>query len=326
MQKLKVIKPILIICGEPNSIFSEIIFKAFNKYKNKNPIVLIGSYDLITKQFKILKSSTKLNLVSFKKNIFINIKKDKINILNISYNFIKPFENISSKSNYYINKCFEKAYEIIKKYNIKGLINGPISKKFFLGNKYYGVTEYLSKKFKVDDKYSMLIYNKSLSVSPITTHLPIYKVSTHLKKEMIISKVLIVNNFYKTKLLKKPKFAITGLNPHCENFFKLSEEKRLIEPAIKILKRKKIDIKGPFPADTIFLKQNLKNFDVIIGMYHDQVLAPLKSIYGFNAINITLGLPIIRVSPDHGPNFKMIGKNKSDPQSLIESLKFLDKI
>tara|TARA_B100000989_G_scaffold282825_1_gene248231 strand:+ start:16473 stop:17441 length:969 start_codon:yes stop_codon:yes gene_type:complete len=321
-----VIKPILIICGEPNSVFSEIIVKAFKKYKNKNPIVLIGSYNLITKQIKILKSSSKLNLVFFKKNFFTNIKKDKINILNINYEFIKPFENISSKSNYYIAKCFRKAFEIINKSNIKGLINGPISKKFFLGNKYYGITEYLSKKFKVNDKYSMLIYNKSLSVSPITTHLPIHKVSNQLKKEMIISKVLIVNDFYKRKLFKKPKIGVTGLNPHCENFFKLSEEKRIIEPAIKDLIKKKINIKGPFPADTIFLKQNMKNFDVIIGMYHDQVLAPIKTVYGFKAINITLGLPFIRVSPDHGPNFEMIGKNKSNPQSLIESLKFLDKI
>ncbi len=320
------IKPILIICGEPNSIFSEIIVKAFNKYKNKNPIVLIGSYDLIVKQLKILKSSTKLNSISFEKNFFVNIKKDRINIINIKYKFIKPFENISSKSNHYIAKCFEKAFEIIKRHNIKGLINGPISKKFFLGNRYYGVTEYLSKKFKVNHKYSMLIYNKSLSVSPITTHLPIHKVSNELKKEMIISKVLVVNDFYKRKLLKKPKIAITGLNPHCENFFKLSEEKKIIEPAIKDLRKKKINIKGPFPADTIFLKQNMKSFDVIFGMYHDQVLTPIKTIYGFNAINVTLGLPFIRVSPDHGPNFKMIGKNKSDPQSLIESLKFLDKI
>ncbi len=320
------IKPILIICGEPNSIFSEIIFKALKKYKNKNPIVLIGSYDLIMKQFKILKTSTKLNLIFYKNNFFTNIKKDKINILNVNYKFIKPFENISSKSNHYITKCFEKAFNIIKKHTIKGLINGPISKKFFLGNKYYGVTEYLSKKFRVNDKYSMLIYNKLLSVSPITTHLPINKVSNQLKKKTIISKVLIINDFYKRKLFKKPKIAVTGLNPHCENFFKLSEEKRLIEPAIKNLKKKKINIKGPFPTDTIFLKQNMKNFDVIIGMYHDQVLAPIKTLYGFNAINITLGLPFIRVSPDHGPNFKMIGKNKSDPQSLIESLRFLDKM
>ena len=88
---------------------------------------------------------------------------------------------------------------------------------------------------------------------------------------------------------------------------------------------KKINIRGPFPADTIFLKQNRKKYDVILGMYHDQVLAPIKILKEYNAINITLGLPFIRVSPDHGPNKNMINKNLSNPLSLIKSIKFLDK-
>ena len=87
-----------------------------------------------------------------------------------------------------------------------------------------------------------------------------------------------------------------------------------------------MNIEGPYPADTIFMKNNIKKYDVIIGMYHDQVLTPLKALYNFDAINITLGLPILRISPDHGPNFKMLGKNKSDPKSLTEAIKFLDKI
>jgi len=84
-------------------------------------------------------------------------------------------------------------------------------------------------------------------------------------------------------------------------------------------------VSGPFPADTIFLKDNLKKFNVVFGMYHDQVLGPMKTLFGFKAINITLGLPFIRVSPDHGPNIKMLGKNLSDASSLIDSLKFLNK-
>ena len=87
---------------------------------------------------------------------------------------------------------------------------------------------------------------------------------------------------------------------------------------------KKFNVSGPFPADTIFIKNNLKNYDVVIGMYHDQVLAPIKTIFGFDAINITLGLPFLRVSPDHGPNEIMAGKNTSNPKSLIQALKFLD--
>ena len=320
------IKPILIVCGEPNSIFSEILFKAFKKYKNKNPIILIGSTNLLKKQLQKLNFNNNLNQINFHDNKFLNIKKNKINIIDIKYNFKKPFEMISSKSNNYIKKCFEKAFQIVKKNPIKGLINGPISKKHFLGKKYYGITEYVFEKFKFKKDYSMLIYNKSLSVSPITTHIPISKIKKKLKKKDIISKALLIDQFYKKNFLKKPKLGITGLNPHCENFFEVSEEKRIIIPAIKNLRKKKINISGPFPADTIFLKQNMKKFDVIIGMYHDQVLTPIKSIFGFNAINVTLGLPFIRISPDHGPNTEMIGKNRSNPQSLIKAISFLDKL
>ena len=93
----------------------------------------------------------------------------------------------------------------------------------------------------------------------------------------------------------------------------------------KTLKKKKIKVFGPISADTIFLKENRKKFNIIVGMYHDQVLAPMKTIYGFNAINVTIGLPFIRITPDHGPNFEMFLKNKSNPESLIKAIKFLDK-
>ena len=99
----------------------------------------------------------------------------------------------------------------------------------------------------------------------------------------------------------------------------------IITPAINKLIKKGFNIKGPFAADTIFLKQNRKKYDVILGMYHDQVLTPIKTIFEYNAINITLGLDYLRVSPDHGPNEKMIGKNISNPLSLIKSISFLDK-
>ena len=135
----------------------------------------------------------------------------------------------------------------------------------------------------------------------------------------------LITKFYKNKFKIKPNIGITGLNPHCESSFNINEEDKIIKPAIKYLLKKKFKVSGPISADTIFLKDNTKKFDVIIGMYHDQVLGPIKSIFGFNAINITLGLPFIRISPDHGPNIEMFLKNKSNPKSLIEAIKFLDK-
>ena len=171
----------------------------------------------------------------------------------------------------------------------------------------------------------MLIFNKNLAVSPLTTHIPLKNVYLKISKQKIFNQVIQINKFYKSKFKIKPKIAITGLNPHCESNFKTSEEKKIIIPAIKNLKTKNFKVSGPFAADTIFLKDNYKKFDVIIGMYHDQVLTPIKSIFGFKAINITLGLPFLRISPDHGPNVKMFGKNISNPDSLREAIKFLNK-
>ena len=312
--------PIIIIGGEPQSIFIELLLKALKKINST--IILISSNYILRQNMKKFNYNFKLNELN--ENLS-NIKKNKINIVNIKYNkFSFSKKKITSDSNKFISDSFNKALEIIKKKKCLGLINGPISKKTFLRGKYNGITEYLAKRTGVSDPV-MLIYNKKLSVSPLTTHIPISKVSKQINKRDIINKIKRINYFYKIFLKKKPKFAITGLNPHCESFQKVNEEKKEIIPAIKHLKKSKINIKGPYPSDTIFLKENKKKFDVIFGMYHDQVLAPIKTLYGFKAINITIGLPFIRISPDHGPNVRMLGKNKSDPSSLIQAISFLKK-
>ena len=125
---------------------------------------------------------------------------------------------------------------------------------------------------------------------------------------------------------KKPNIAILGLNPHCETIDSKNEENKIIIPSIKILKKKQIDVKGPFSADTFFINKNIEKFDVVVGMYHDQVLTPIKTLFNFDAINITLGLPFIRVSPDHGPNTEMVGKNISDPSSIFCAMEFFNNI
>tara|TARA_Y100001970_G_scaffold9232_1_gene10749 strand:+ start:3043 stop:4002 length:960 start_codon:yes stop_codon:yes gene_type:complete len=310
--------PIVIVGGEPQSIFIEIFLKSIKKIHH--PIILVSSKDLLIKNLKKFNCSIKFNQLN---NDFTNIKKKEINLVNINYNkFSFSKRKITSGSNQFIENSFNKALEIIKKRNCLGLINGPISKKTFLKGKYNGITEYLAKKTGAKNPV-MLIYNNKLSVSPLTTHIPLSKVSQKINKKLIISKIKRINYFYKNVIKKKPVFAITGLNPHCESFGIENKEKKEIIPAIRYLKKNKINIKGPYASDTIFLKENIRKFDVIFGMYHDQVLAPMKTLYGFNAINITLGLPFLRISPDHGPNIQMLGKNKSDPSSLIESIRFL---
>jgi len=316
-------RPIIIVAGEPNSIFFEIFFKAVKTKKFKSPIILVASLNLLKLQMNKLGLKKKIKLINLPQLKNLKLNNRSINLINIRYNQKKPFEKLSSKSNTYIEQSFELALKILKKKITNKFINGPISKKFFLRNKFLGITEYLAYKTKTK-RYAMLIYNKNLSVSPLTTHLPLKLVSKKINKNLVIEKVKIINNFFRDRMGKKPKIAITGLNPHCESIDRFNEDQKILSPAIKYLNKLKYKISGPFPADTIFLKKNRENFDVIIGMYHDQVLTPIKTLYEYDAINITLGLPFIRVSPDHGPNERMLGKKLSNPLSLIKAMQFLD--
>ena len=318
------IKPIIIVNGEPNSIFLEIFFKTLKLKKFKSPLILISSLKLLSLQMKKLKFKTSVKLIDPDNINKYELNNNSINLIDIKYTQFQAFEKISNKSNLFIKNSFDTAFKIISLGITNKLINGPISKKNFLDKEFLGITEYIAQKSNTK-KIAMLIYNKSLSVCPITTHLPIKMVTKKITKKLVSEKIFLINDFYKTHRGFKPKIAVLGLNPHCESINKFNEDERILKPVIKKLSKLGFKISGPYPADTIFLKNNRKKFDVIVGMYHDQVLTPLKTLYEYDAINITLGLPFLRVSPDHGPNSKMLGKNLSNPLSLINAIKFLDK-
>ena len=317
------ISKILIVLGEPYGTFSEILGKYFKKnQKHRQKIILIGNLKLLKKQLSKLKHSFEINKIGYHDEAI----KDFVNIIDIELKHNKVFDKISTKSNKYIENSFKTCLDILNKNKDKTImINGPISKKSFLNKKYLGITEYLSKKTNSKNEV-MLIYNENLSVSPLTTHIPIKYVSKKITKEKIINNILTIDKFYKKYLGKKAKFAVLGLNPHCETIDKFSEEEKIIKPSINILKKKGIKVDGPYPADTFFLKKNIIKYDSVIGIYHDQVLSPIKTLFKFNAINLTLGLPFLRISPDHGPNIEMSGKNESDPSSLIYAMKFIKKL
>jgi len=315
-------KPIIVLGGEPHSIFWEIFIKALKYKKYKSPIILIGSFKLL--KFYAKKLNYNLN-VKILKNHSVEIKdieKNRLNIIDIKFIKNKSKKKLVSTNNF-IKKTFEIALMLLKNKITNKLLNGPINKKRFLNRRYLGITEYLAEKAN-SKNFAMLIYNKKISVCPLTTHLPLRYVSKQINKKLIVTKVELINNFYKNYLKIIPNIAITGLNPHCESIDAYNEDEKIIVPSVKILKKKGINISGPYPADTIFMKKNRSKFNIIIGMYHDQILTPIKTLFEFDAINITLGLPFIRVSPDHGPNEKMVGKNLSNPLSLIRALQFLD--
>ena len=321
-------KPIAIILGEPNSIASEIIFKSWIKKKKfkHHPCLVIGNYNLLCRHLKYFKFNLKLKLIekSFKLE---DLKGTAIPVIDITYNQKKIFEKISKKSNKFILNSFSEGLNLLKQNKILGIINGPVSKETFLNRKFNGITEFIAYKIgRYNNKVTMLIFSNKFAVTPITTHIPVKKISSKLNVEKIVNQVKEIVFFYNKYFKKKIKIAITGLNPHCFSNEKFSEEEKIIKPAIKKLKKQKINISGPLSADSLFLSKSQKKFDVVVGMYHDQVLTPIKTIMGLKAINITLGLPFIRVSPDHGVAADIVGKKIADPSSLIESIKFFNNI
>ncbi len=316
-------KPIIIIAGQPESIFFEIFFKSIKSKNYKSPLIIICCKELYKAQMKKYKSKKKFKLLKLNELNKIRINNKFINLIDVNLKKSSIIKNQLKFTKEYINESFEIATKLIKKKLTYKLINGPINKKKFLEKKFFGVTEFISEKFK--KKTGMLIYNEKFSVSTVTTHLPIKMISKKISKKILREKIKIIDQFYRKYLKFRPRIAVTGLNPHCESILKYNEDEKILLPAIKLAKKMNYNVKGPFPADTIFLKDNRKNFDVILGMYHDQVLSPFKTLFEYDAINITMGLPFLRLSPDHGPNEKMIGKNLSNPVSLIKALEFLDK-
>ncbi len=317
-------RPIIIILGEPNSISSEIFLKSLNYIKKtKLNFIIIGNYSLLEKQANYL--DFKIN-VKFKLSEINSLENVKFNFINVDYKQSKPFNLKTNNSDTFVKKCFEYAVILLKKKLAIGLINLPINKSKFTKNKYKGITEYIADKTNNRNKENMLLFNENFSVLPLTTHIPLKKVYKEISYKKIEKACKNINNFYlKTIKRKKFKIGILGLNPHNgENGYIGNEEKKIIIPAINKLK-KKYPIIGPLSPDTSFLQREKLQIDVLIGHYHDQILTTFKTKFDFNAINITIGLPFIRISPDHGIGTGIIGKGIANPKSFKKAVKFFSK-
>ena len=264
--------------------------------------------------------------VKFKLSEINSLENVKFNFINVDYKQSKPFNLKTNNSDTFVKKCFEHAVILLKKKLAIGLINLPINKSKFTKNKYKGITEDIADNTNNRNKENMLLFNENFSVLPLTTHIPLKKVYKEISYKKIEKACKNINNFYlKTIKRKKFKIGILGLNPHNgENGYIGNEEKRIIIHALKKLK-KKYPIIGPLSPDTSFLQRAKLKIDVLIGHYHDQILTTFKTKFNYDAINITIGLPFIRISPDHGVGTEIIGKGIADPKSFKKAIKFFSK-
>jgi len=217
----------------------------------------------------------------------------------------------------------ETAIDLAMDKEIDGITTGPINKEAIhkAGFKYQGHTEILAERTKAKN-HAMMFVSDSLWVMLVTTHLPLAEVSKSLDKKSVLSTIKLANEVTKKLRQRKPKIGVAGLNPHAgESGIFGKEEEKIIKPAIAEAKKAGIDVKGPFPPDSVFYLASVGMFDIVVAMYHDQGLIPLKLLSFNRSVNVTVGLPIIRTSVDHGTGFDIAGKGWANPGSLIEAIK-----
>ena len=203
------------------------------------------------------------------------------------------------------------------------LVTAPINKKNIQaqGFDFPGHTEFLTSYSNVDDSLMFMVYN-DLRVGVATNHVPLNEVPKHLTKEVILSKLKLMNqSLIRDFSIPKPRIAVLGLNPHAgENGVLGSEESDVIIPAIDLASKEGVLAYGPYASDGLFGSGNFKTFDGVLAMYHDQGLTPFKAMAGGEGVNFTAGLPIVRTSPDHGTAFEIAGKNEASPESFRRAI------
>ncbi|HRN26575.1 MAG: 4-hydroxythreonine-4-phosphate dehydrogenase PdxA [Ignavibacteriaceae bacterium] len=312
---------VVFTCGDINGIGPEIALKAFKNIfskKHTNKILFVCPENVFEHYYKLTKASFEYRFVE--NNNYSNSSLNLIRLPGAKLKFGFPTK-ISGQIAF---DSIKKSIELINHNLADALVTAPISKEAFslAKNSFPGHTELLAASEK-NNNYMMLFLSDKIKAGLLTIHIPISKVSELITKEKLVSAVELLNKTAKQDLkILNPKIAVLGLNPHAgENGLIGNEEIRIINPVIKSL-QKKINVSGPYVPDAFWGNKSYKNFDLILGMYHDQVLIPFKLLNFDNGVNFTAGLKLIRTSPDHGTAYDIAGLNKADESSIMQSYKY----
>ena len=310
--------------GEPAGISSEITLKIWKNHRNKiDPFIFFGDPAHLLKTCSKLKFKVPIKIINEINECF-DIFKNYLPVYKIELNQKVKFGTPSIKNSDKILNSINKVVKFASKKKISCIVTNPIEKNIIKKKErsFNGHTFYIAKLLNVK-KPIMLLTSPKISVVPITQHLSLSKALKSINKNAIVFTTKITHKYLKIFFGKKnPRIAIASLNPHAgDGGIFGNEEKKIIIPAIKKIKKKNINVFGPYPADTIFNRKFSEKFDVIICMYHDQATMPIKIIDFENGVNVTLGLPIVRTSPDHGTALDIAGKGIASEKSLYASIK-----
>ena len=300
--------------GDPAGIGPEVTLKALSKNKKiQNNFILAGDKNLYQ------------NLIS-QNNLDLNLIEEDSDEEGVIFKHFPLKNNVSignpdvGNANYIIDILSHGALGCLKN-EFKGLITGPINKELIneSGFEFSGHTEFLADIANVK-KVVMLLMNKKLKIALLTTHIPLSEVPSKISKKNLENTISIISDeFENTWKIKNPSICLLGLNPHAgEGGYIGHEEEEILKPFVNSSPK---NVFGPISADTAFIEENINKYDVFLAMYHDQGLPVIKSMGFGNTLNVTLGLPFIRISVDHGTAYEIAGKNKADFSSMDEALK-----
>lgn len=310
-----------ITMGDPAGIGCEVTLKALKNDKYRKESVIFGSVEVVKYFQDLLNIQSEIKVIN---NIdefddrYINV----VDVLPLSLDDFS-FGEVSSIGGDAAYRYVEEAIKWAMDGKIKAVVTAPLNKESLHmgGHNFDGHTEIFATLTNTKD-YAMMLWSETLKVIHVSTHVSLREACDRVKKERVLETIKLADTNLKRMGIKNPKIAVAGLNPHAgESGIFGSEEIDEISPAVKEAKKLGLNVEGPIAPDTVFLKGSRGEYDIVVAMYHDQGHIPMKLLAFDSGVNITLGIPIIRTSVDHGTAFGKAGKGTANEKSMIEAIK-----
>ncbi|MDG4721238.1 MULTISPECIES: 4-hydroxythreonine-4-phosphate dehydrogenase PdxA [Thalassospira] len=321
------IAPIALTIGEPGGVGPELALKAWLKRKEQNlaPFCVLSPITILTRAAEQLGQDIQIKVVSDISETS-RIFDDALPVLALDAGDSPPVCGVASAATAdIVIESITKAVKLCEAGNASAVVTNPIQKSalYAAGFRHPGHTEFLAELAGPGTVPVMMLANAKLRVVPLTIHIALTEVPKQLTPELIMEQCQITAAALQRDFgVEHPRLALAGLNPHAgEDGTMGTEEQTIMMPAINALRAKGLNVIGPMPADTMFHDEARENYDVALCPYHDQALIPVKTLDFHGGVNVTLGLPFIRTSPDHGTALNIAGKGIARPDSLIAALK-----
>ena len=327
------VRPIVLTCGEPAGIAPEITALAWSQLAASGPVfALLGDADYVEARGRAAGLRLEVRRIEHLEQASA-VFESALPVLHRPLVRHPSAGKIAPETALAVISAIDEAVRLSMSGAARAIVTNPIQKDalYAAGFRHQGHTDYIASLVAGEGappQEVMMLVAEDLRAVPVTVHIALAEVPRQLTKKLIMDQARVVAHDLATRFgIANPRLAMTGLNPHAgENGAMGKEEQTIIVPAIAELRKQGLDVKGPLPADTAFHPEARGTYDAILCMYHDQALIPVKTLDFHGGVNVTLGLPFVRTSPDHGTALSLAGTGKANPKSLIAALRLADEL